>query len=100
MRRKRDSSPGLDGLPYSAWARAGDPAPYVLIACIGICSKGDWWEMMPIGLIGFCIPKGTHDNDHNDVIRCLECTRPLNLSNTYNKLLATALNQPLADIAQ
>eukprot|EP00959_Pyramimonas_sp_CCMP1952_P235369 4918164-Pyramimonas_sp.AAC.1 len=47
-----------------------------------------------------CIPKGSTDHEHNEVIRSPDCTRPLTLSNGSSKLLSTATNEPLAYIAQ
>jgi len=46
------------------------------------------------------LPKGDEENYHKEILRSAGNTRPLNLSNTDAKIIATALNQPMAEIAE
>ena len=85
----RSSAPGRDGIPYEAWAAAGDSGASTLHAVC--CSLLQGVPIpMPIsfndGVMVFA-PKGEREGDESAVFREAVDTRPLSLKNSDNKLV-------------
>ncbi len=100
MAQPRDSAPGPDGIPYSAWRTAG-PAFYdIMFSAFSSFISG---ACLPEGFnacnLAF-IPKGDDPHDDRLVARTPATTRPISLSNTDNKFFALAINRPLAEAAR
>ena len=96
-----DSGLGPDGIPYSAWAKAGDGVQQILykLYC-DLCNYGEIGEDFNTSLMVF-LPKGEHADDREgSVSRKGGDTRPLNLSNTDAKIIALAFNKPLSSEAK
>ena len=98
--RAKDSSPGPDGLPYSAWTRAGpEPIDHVHDAYPSLLDLGvvlnafDFSQMISL-------PKGKRPEDPEGLARKLGDTRPLNLSNAVAKIIASAINHTLARVCE
>jgi endonuclease/exonuclease/phosphatase family metal-dependent hydrolase len=97
--RCTDSAPGPDGIPYSAWVQA-DPR---FIDCVhraydelldGAMLPDDFNDAHMVFL-----PKGEYDGDVHGIARTPEATRPLTLSNAVAKVLASAMNASLSQMA-
>ena len=97
--RCSDSTPGPDGIPYSAWVRA-DPR---FVDCVhrayeelldGASLPDDFNDAHMVFL-----PKGEQDGDEHGIARLPESTRPLSLSNAVAKVIASALNASLSQCA-
>jgi endonuclease/exonuclease/phosphatase family metal-dependent hydrolase len=97
--RCSDSAPGPDGIPYSAWVRA-DPR---FIDCVhraydelldGARLPDDFNDAHMVFL-----PKGEQDGDEHGIARLPESTRPLSLSNAVAKVVASAMNASLSQMA-
>ena len=90
--RARSSAPGRDGLPYEAWAAAGDSGASTLHA---VCCSLLQGVPMPIsfndGVMVFA-PKGEREGDESAVHREAIDTRPLSLKNSDNKLVCGVMN--------
>jgi endonuclease/exonuclease/phosphatase family metal-dependent hydrolase len=98
--RARDSAPGPDGLPYSAWSNA-DPRTLNLI--FDAYSELVAGRPLPEGFnrsLMVLIPKGELDGDHLAIARAPEATRPITLSNSIAKIFAMCLNRGLSQLAQ
>jgi hypothetical protein len=99
LHRARDSAPGPDGLPYSAWSGASRHVQDDLYTMYTDIMNGS--ELPP----GFnrcflaCIPKGDAPGDHIGVARTPDSTRPIAMSNAVAKLMAMAINRALAPAA-
>jgi exonuclease III len=100
LHRAHDSSPGPDGLPYSAWANS---PPYIHDEIYNMYSDllegGDLPPNFNKCYLA-CIPKGDAPGDHLGVARTPGSTRPIAMSNSVAKVLAMAVNRSLAPIAQ
>jgi hypothetical protein len=94
-----DSAPGPDGLPYSALQHAPASIHLFLYKCYEDIIAG---KAVPNNFnesyLTF-LPKGEVDADAFHTARTPDTTRPLNLSNTIAKLIAAAINRPLAAMA-
>ena len=99
LSRVRDSSPGDDGLPYSAWAASGDTGVSILHDSLLWIMSGQSLDISFNNSLSAFVPKGTRHEDATEVIRPPDETRPLALKNTDNKTLCGVLNaaikQPL-----
>jgi hypothetical protein len=96
----KDSAPGPDGIPYSAWANADSR--------IGAALRGAFYEFLSHpelpenfnhGNLVF-LPKGSAEGDHLQLRRRPEETRPIMLSNTDAKIFAMVINHKLSQLAQ
>ena len=96
----RDSAPGVDGLPYRAWLRAGPTAWLLLheVAC-WLCAG----NLMPCDFndaLFIFVPKGLEEDDELGIVRSPDATRPLGLKNTDVKCISGAthylIKRPLA----
>ena len=100
MAKPRDSAPGPDGIPFSAWRAAGIELYDVMFDAFDAFING---ETLP-PTFNTCnlafIPKGEDPNDDILVARAPSSTRPISLSNTDNKYFALAINRPLAEVAK
>jgi endonuclease/exonuclease/phosphatase family metal-dependent hydrolase len=95
----RDSAPGPDGLPYSAWARAHpDITAIVRKAFHDFIGGGELPDTFNASNMVF-LPKGELEADYVQVQRPPEATRPITLSNTIAKLFAKILNGKLSQLA-
>jgi hypothetical protein len=95
------SAPGPDGIPYAAWRHANQDCHDVLFRLL------DDTLTLPNSLPShfnhshlIFIPKNDDTSDHQVIDRTASDFRPLNLSNTDNKLLSLALNDRLAALCQ
>ena len=100
MAQPRDSAPGPDGIPYSAWRTPG-PAFYDITfsafnSFISAASLPDGSNACNLALI----PTGADPHDDRLVARTPATTRPISLTNTGNKFFALAINQHLAEAAR
>eukprot|EP00959_Pyramimonas_sp_CCMP1952_P050051 1046253-Pyramimonas_sp.AAC.1 len=99
VKKSKDSAPGLDGVPYSAW-RAGGPeissSLYRLYE--HLLDFGSLGPGFNHGVSAF-LPKGKEEAGTRGQTRMADCTRPLTLSNTDNKLIASAICRPLTRLA-
>jgi endonuclease/exonuclease/phosphatase family metal-dependent hydrolase len=89
--RAKDSAPGPDGLPYSAWLFAGEEAAITLYKIIVHMHNGFTMPLAFYQSLGVFPPKGENEDDENEVNRQPENTRPLNLKNTDNKTITGAV---------
>ena len=95
----RDSGTGPDHIFYSYWRLAPEFMIRMLFAVYQALIRGSEPEpSFNFSYLGF-LPKGDEDYDAASQIREPSCTRPLNLSNTCNKIIAHALACPLIRVA-
>ena len=91
IKRDKHSSPGLDGLPYCAWASAGTFGTQTLYLVMLHLMSG---LMMPVGfnfsLVVF-VPKG-EEPDELSIVREPCNTRPLSLKSCDNKVICAVVN--------
>jgi endonuclease/exonuclease/phosphatase family metal-dependent hydrolase len=95
----RDSAPGPDGIPYSAWGRAHSDIHDMFKAAFCDFIQG---HRLPVGFNASNIvflPKGEMEGDYVQVRRRPEATRPISLSNSDAKLFARILNFKLSQLA-
>jgi hypothetical protein len=101
--RTGSSSPGPDGVPYGAWRTAPPccraPLRNLLDNLVDNSTDHDLPDEFNYSHMVF-IPKGDEPNDQNVVARGAGDLRPLNLSNTDNKLIALAINGRLSALCQ
>ena len=88
----RDSSPGSDGLPYSAWAAVVETSSCTLHELALWMSLGNRLSLDFGDSLGAFLGKGSHPEDNDGLIRTPECTRPLNMKNTDNKTIGGVIN--------
>jgi len=88
--RARDSSPGGDGLPYSAWRATGLTGVKALMNCDDALRRGVLPppEFNESGTV--FSPKGSQPHDPVEVIREPLQTRPLSMKNTDNKIIVAS----------
>ena len=92
------SAPGPDGIPYCAWAAAGElGARLVANLMHRIVCGGEPYKGFNYSLAAF-IAKGSSDDDtEHRLQRAPEETRPLNLKNADCKLIARIANLAVAN---
>ena len=94
--KMRDTSPGPDGLPYTAWGKAGDTVLELVydayIALLGGTQLPKGFNHSDMVFI----PKGDQAEEDGTFIRKPSETRPLNLSNSVAKIIAAAINNTLS----
>jgi endonuclease/exonuclease/phosphatase family metal-dependent hydrolase len=100
LQRARDSAPGPDGLPYSAWANAPTHILDELYTMYTDLLSGVELPLDFNRCFLACIPKGDAVGDHIGIARTPDSTRPIAMSNAVAKLLAMAINRSLAPVAQ
>eukprot|EP00959_Pyramimonas_sp_CCMP1952_P246088 5143552-Pyramimonas_sp.AAC.1 len=85
----RDSCPGPDGIPYSAWFRGGTCTMEPLFEMYqALLAHGRLPDAFNHGTAVF-LPKGDAPSDAVDaVFRPPEQTRPITLGNSENKLIS------------
>ena len=94
----RDSAPGPDGIPYSAWKIA----PLHVLEALHLCYSS-WidYGALPHGFghsYLWLLPKGDDPNDNDGImLRSPEQTRPLSGANTDSRLFATCLRHSIED---
>ena len=88
----RDSAPGLDGLPFSAWANAGDYAIDTLLNIDSWLRRGLRMPAAFNSILQVFLPKGSHADDDEVVAREPDTCRPLGLEGTDCKILCCAWN--------
>ena len=88
--RAPNSAPGPDGLPYSAWRATRDAGIETLRGIDKTLRIGNEPAAgFNNSRMGFLV-KGEDDHDSVSVLRDPMCTRPLNMKNTDNKIIASA----------
>ena len=95
------SAPGPDGIPYAAWNKASDQLRGPLTQRIYNVINND--RNLPKNFDASkmtFIPKGETEGQSASISRQAQELRPLNLSNTDNKIIALILNEKLAELAQ
>ena len=94
--RVAHSAPGPDGIPYRCWLAAGEPGLRTLYRALRKLYNG---ELAPEDFndqLGIFPPKGSADDDTIlSVNRTADCTRPLGLKNTDNKILSGVTNSAI-----
>lgn len=97
LRARRDSSPGPDGIPYSAWIASEASWP-VLFRCYNRLANGDT-DRVPEDFNHawlWLLPKGASPSDSDSCVsRSASRTRPLSGSNTISKLFPAMLTHVL-----
>ena len=99
LQRLRDSAPGPDGLPYSIWKHTASTLAEFLWAALQALLAG---APPPPGFnssILVFLAKGPDPTNSTTTTRTPSCTRPLNLSNSDQKILAKLLDSVLAPFA-
>jgi hypothetical protein len=95
-----NSAPGPDGITYAALKKAGDVAHDFLYRCYcDLLDTGKLPAHFNESLMIF-LPKGELEDDIFQTRRTADATRPLNLSNTIAKVIASALSRPLTSVAK
>ena len=103
MDNTRDTSLGPDGMPFSAFKAVKDIASQALFdLALFLGNRDSTKYLSPDYKHAFlcCLPKkpsgrDSSDNDYFDA----ECTRPLSVVNTDNRIVASAYKQMLEPIA-
>jgi hypothetical protein len=92
LSRVRNTSPGIDGIPYRAWLYAGRSAWRLLhqVAC-WLCSGFQMMHDFNDTLMIFA-PKGSERDDDAGVVREPMTTRPLGIKNTDVRNISAAIN--------
>ena len=98
LQLSNNSAPGPDGVPYAAWRRLGDTAVDILYDAFGELCGEDAEERLQVDCPNFneslliFLPKKAVGRtvDGNDVFEP-GGVRPLNVTNTDNRLLASAV---------
>jgi hypothetical protein len=101
--RTGSSAPGPDGVPYGAWRMAPPCCRAPLYNLIDNIISCDTDQELPPSFNEsnmVFIPKGDEPNDQDVVERGPGDLRPLNLSNTDNKIAALAINSRLSALCQ
>ena len=93
---KGDSSPGHDGIPFSCYSCGGQFALLALFGGYKAITNGtsipsDFYQSLLV-----FIPKGEEDSDFVCVVRKAADLRPIALSNTDAKIIASCLERPLS----
>ena len=90
LRQVRNSAPGKDGIPYSAWFRAG-PRAWLLLhqVAVWLCSGFGMLIDFNEALFVF-IAKGVENDDQGGITREPIATRPLGLKNADVKAVSGA----------
>ena len=92
LRRMKDSAPGPDGIPYSAWAHSSSEVrKWLFEAYLRWIQGSALPEKFNHSYLVF-LPKGEEDNDAIGISRTPANTRPLNLGNTCAKLFAATIH--------
>ena len=96
IRHSNNSSPGPDGIPYAAWRRLGDEAVDILFDAAvemteedGFTLLGKVYSDLNASLLFFCLRQIGTTVDGLDIYEP-GGVRPLNVTNTDNRLLASA----------
>jgi len=96
--KMRDTSPGPDGLPYTAWGKAGDTIiDFVYEAYVSLLDGSELPKGFNHSDMVF-IPKGDQVEEGGSFVRKPTETRPLNLSNSVAKIIAAAINRTLSQL--
>eukprot|EP00973_Karenia_brevis_P048127 6679879-Karenia_brevis.AAC.1 len=82
------SCPGLDGIPYAAYAKCVDLAAPILYQVSVFLRSGHFMTLDFNDTLKIFIPKGEEEGDDKEIVRSPEATRPLGLKNSDNKLIA------------
>ncbi len=95
------SAPGPDGVPYGAWRSANKACREVLFRILDatLTRNTELPERFNHSHLIF-IPKNTEVSDEMVIGHAAGDLRPLNLSNSDNKLVALALNGRLSELCQ
>ena len=94
----RDSAPGPDGIPYSAWKIA----PLHVLEALHLCYSS-WidYGALPHGFghsYLWLLPEGDDPNENDGImLRSPEQTRPLSGANTDSRMFATCLRRSIED---
>ena len=98
--RLRDSAPGPDGVPYSAWSATSSTTIHYLWQAYKALLAGDTPPVEFLASLMVFLPKGAEDSDNEEIERSADVTRPLNLSNTDAKIITKLIERPLGQVAQ
>ena len=98
--RLRDSAPGPDGVPYSAWSATSSTTIHYLWQAYKALLAGDTPPVEFLASLMVFLPTGAEDSDNEEIERSADATRPLNLSNTDAKIITKLIERPLGQVAQ
>ena len=101
--RTGSSAPGPDGIPYGAWKAAPPCCRTPIYNLIDNLISDVGNHKLPAEFNEshkVFIPKGDEPNDQNIIERGAGDLRPLNLSNTDDKIIALAINDRLSALCQ
>lgn len=99
LRRLRDTAPGLDGLPYSAWRSGGRDAANTLRCTLCQAAATSRFPDRFCDAVVVFLPKGSSRSDNAATgrrDRLAQDTRPLALLDTAAKTIISLVNRPLA----
>ena len=92
----KSSAPGPDGLPYCAWRRAGKESKRSLqMVEENLRSEGPVPRDFNFSIAAFCPKAPTVTEQLTGAIRAAQDTRPLNLKDASNKVVAGVVNHEL-----
>ena len=98
LHRARDSAPGADGLPYSAWKAAGHCGAKTLCLVGEAQLRGIAMPLEYYTVIKRFPPKGTDPDDAVTCSRSTDDTRPLALINSDRKTTAAVMNRAVSQV--
>ena len=91
LHEKKDSAPGLDGIPYGVYRCAGGlGSKFLFDACKAVLEGSTIPDCFAQGRTVF-IPETSDIDDHGTIIRSPDALRPLTLCNCDCKLLTSAI---------
>ena len=98
LNKARDSSPGADGLPYSAWKATGLRGSTTLFLTGESQLRGIGMPLSYYSVVKCFPPKGSDPDDAVTCSRLVDDTRPLALINTDRKTTAAVMNRAVSHV--
>ena len=105
LKRSNNSAPGPDGLPYGAWRALGDIAIDALFGAFKELSSSDGPSIMQrdyadfnASILLFLPKKPVRQSDEGTVVFEAKGVRPLNVTNSDNRLIASAVRMVLEPV--
>ena len=95
LRHVRHTAPGVDGIPYCAWLRAG-PRAWALLHQVGAWMSSGLH--LPLGFndtLAIFIPKGSEEDDDRAIVREPMSIRPIGLKNSDVKIISGSVHSSI-----